>query len=61
MSEIAHQQTSFTIAADKASSDQTLAYNATLQTKKGNYRVVVNVLDSASGKMGTAKANVRVE
>jgi VWFA-related protein len=61
MSEIAHQQTSFTIAADKASSDQTLAYNATLQTKKGNYRVVVNVLDPASGKMGTAKANVRVE
>jgi VWFA-related protein len=61
MSEISHQETSFKIPADKASTDQPLAYNATLQTKKGNYRVVVNVLDSASGKMGTAKANVRVE
>jgi VWFA-related protein len=61
MSEISHQETSFKIPADKASTDQTLAYNATLQTKKGNYRVVVNVLDPASGKMGTAKANVRVE
>jgi hypothetical protein len=61
MSEIAHQQTSFTIAADKASSDQTLAYKRDSPDEEGNYRVVVNVLDSASGKMGTAKANVRVE
>ena len=38
-----------------------LRYAATLQTKKGNYRIVVNVRDSASGKMGTARANVRVE
>ena len=38
-----------------------LRYAATLQTKKGNYRIVVNVRDSATGKMGTARANVRVE
>jgi VWFA-related protein len=61
MSEITHQETSFQVPADKATSDQKLAYNATLQTKKGNYRIVVNVLDTASGKMGTAKSNVRVE
>lgn len=61
MSEITHQETSFQIPADKASTDQPLAYNATLQTKKGNYRIVVNVLDPASGRMGTAKSNVRVE
>ena len=61
MSEITHQETSFQVPADKASTDQPLAYNATLQTKKGNYRIVVNVLDSASGRMGTAKSNVRVE
>jgi VWFA-related protein len=61
MSDITHQETTFKIPADKASSNEPLAYNATLQTKKGNYRVVVNVMDPASGKMGTAKANVRVE
>ena len=36
-------------------------YAADLQTKKGNYRIVVNVRDLATGKMGTARANVRVE
>jgi VWFA-related protein len=61
MSEITHQETSFEVPADKTGSDQPLAYNATLQTKKGNYRIVVNVLDPASGRMGTAKSNVRVE
>ena len=61
MSEISHQETTFKIPSDKTSTDQPLAYNATLQTKKGNYRIVVNVLDSASGRMGTAKSNVRVE
>jgi len=61
MSDITHQQTSFKIPTDQTSTDAPLAYNATLQTKKGNYRVVVNVLDPASGKMGTAKTNVRVE
>src|SRR5262249_52128266 len=61
MSEITHQETTFKIPTDKASSYEQLAYNATLQTKKGNYRVVVNVMDPASGRMGTAKANVRVE
>jgi hypothetical protein len=36
-------------------------YNATLQTRKGNQRIVVNLRDRASGKMGTAKADVRIE
>jgi len=61
MSEITHQETSFSVPSDKTTTDQPLAYSATLQTKKGNYRIVVNVLDTASGKMGTAKSNVRVE
>jgi hypothetical protein len=33
----------------------------TLQTRKGNQRIVVNVQDRVSGRMGTAKADVRVE
>lgn len=61
MSEITHQETSFQLPSDKTATNQPLAYSATLQTKKGNYRIVVNVLDTASGKMGTAKSNVRVE
>ncbi len=30
-------------------------YTATLQARKGNYRVVVNVRDKETGKMGTTK------
>ncbi len=38
-----------------------LTYVVTLQTRKGNQRIVVNVQDRVSGRMGTAKADVRVE
>ena len=62
MSDLNRQETTFQIPAGKAkSADSMLRYAAQLQTKKGNYRIVVNVRDSASGKMGTARANVRVE
>jgi VWFA-related protein len=61
MSDITLQETTFEVPADKASGTEPLTYAADLQTKKGNYRIVVNVRDLATGKMGTAKANVRVE
>jgi hypothetical protein len=38
-----------------------LNYVVTLRTRKGNQRIVVNVQDRVSGRMGTAKADVRVE
>lgn len=38
-----------------------LNYVVTLQTRKGNQRIVVNVQDKGTGRMGTAKADVRVE
>ncbi len=38
-----------------------MRFDAQLQTRKGNVRVVVNVRDTVSGKMGTARANLRVE
>jgi hypothetical protein len=61
-SDLNRQETTFQVPAGKSkSADAMLRYAATLQTKKGNYRIVVNVRDSASGKMGTARANVRVE
>ncbi|MFY9551512.1 MAG: VWA domain-containing protein [Thermoanaerobaculia bacterium] len=60
-SEITVQDSVFTLPADKAQGDTPLAYSAAVQTKKGNYRIVVNVRDAATGRMGTAKAAVRVE
>ena len=59
-SDIGRQVASFN-APEGAASDATLTYPVTLQMRKGNFRVVVNVRDSATGRMGTAKADVRVE
>jgi hypothetical protein len=58
MSDVANQEATFTLPEGKA---EPLVYTATLQTRKGNQRIVVNLRDRASGKMGTAKADVRVE
>lgn len=44
-----------------APADAPLNYVVRLQTRKGNQRIVVNLQDSATGRMGTAKADVRVE
>lgn len=60
-SEITTQDSAFTLPTDQAKGDTPLAYSASVQTKKGNYRIVVNVRDAATGRMGTAKAAVRVE
>jgi VWFA-related protein len=61
MSDISRQEFTFELPTEKTRGDAPLTFNATLQTKKGNYRIVVNVRDAATGKMGTARANVRVE
>jgi len=60
-SPVTRQETSFEIAADKVQSDTPLPFVTRLQMKKGNYRLVVNVLDPQSGRMGTGRANVHVE
>lgn len=59
MSDVAREEATFTLPDGK--SDAPLVYTATLQTRKGNQRIVVNLRDRASGKMGTAKADVRIE
>ncbi len=61
MSDIGRQESTFEIPADKAGSNEILGFSTQLQTKKGNYRIVVNVRDEATGRMGTARANVRIE
>ena len=60
-SDLSRQETTFQIEAGKSKDDSVLRYSAQLQTRKGNYRIVVNVRDVASGKLGTARANVHIE
>jgi hypothetical protein len=59
MSDVSQQEATFTLPDGKDA--EPLVYTATLQTRKGNQRIVVNLRDRASGKMGTAKADVRIE
>jgi len=61
MSEIAREEATFALPEAEAGADPPVTYSARLQTRKGNHRIVVNVRDSATGRMGTAKADVRIE
>ena len=61
MSEIAREETTFTLPEGKDDAATPIVYSAVLQTRKGNHRIVVNIRDKATGKMGTAKADLRVE
>lgn len=56
-SDVAHEETTFT---PPGGADAPLTYRATLRLRKGANRIVVNVRDKATGRMGTAKANVKV-
>jgi VWFA-related protein len=61
MSETSTDQTSFTLPEGANEGNSALQHRTTLRTRKGNHRIVVSVRDRASGRMGTAKADVRVE
>ena len=60
-SDLARQEMTFQLPAGQAKGDAVVRFPAQLQTKKGNYRIIVNVRDVASGKIGTARSNVHVE
>jgi len=60
MSDITRQEASFTLPPD-APADAPVRYTANLEMRKGNARIVVNVRDHETGKMGTARADVHVE
>ena len=60
MSNINREEASFSLPAD-APADAPVKYTATLSVRKGNARIVVNVRDRETGKMGTAKADLHVE
>jgi hypothetical protein len=59
-SDIGREEAAFTLP-NGAPGDTSLKQTVTLRMRKGNARVVVNVRDRETGKMGTAKADVRVE
>jgi VWFA-related protein len=61
MSDVSRQEETFQVPTDQVKANAMVAFEAQLQTRKGNVRVVVNVRDAASGKMGTGRANLRVE
>lgn len=61
MSDIAREETTFTLSEGQDAAATPVVYSAILQTRKGNHRIVVNIRDKASGRMGTAKADIRVE
>ena len=60
MSETSRKDARFTLPSGD---DETtpLIYSTILMTRKGNHRIVVNVRDKVTGRMGTAKADVRIE
>ncbi len=61
MSDVTRQESSFQIPAGDVQSSAMLRFDARLQVRKGNVRIVVNVRDTATGKMGTARRSLRIE
>lgn len=59
-SDVGREDVSFNLPKN-APPDAPLNHVVTLQIRKGNQRIVVNVQDRTSGRMGTAKADVRIE
>jgi hypothetical protein len=57
-SDVARQEATFTLPRGGQAN---LVFTTKLKMRKGNQRIVVNLRDRASGKMGTAKADVRIE
>jgi hypothetical protein len=52
---------SFTLSAPEARSGRPLVFKIQVKLRKGSYALVANILDPETGRMGTARANVRVE
>jgi VWFA-related protein len=60
MSEVARSEAVFTLPVSESEA-ASLVYTTKLRIRRGNHRIVVNVRDKATGRTGTAKADVRVE
>jgi hypothetical protein len=60
MSDISREEAAFTLPPE-APKDAVVRYTANLQIRKGNARIVANVRDKETGRMGTARVDVHVE
>ena len=61
MSETSKVQMTFTLPAGASESNAMLQYKTSLETRKGNHRIVVSIRDKVTSKTGTATADIRVE
>jgi VWFA-related protein len=61
MSVPSRDETMFTLPEGANEGNAALQYKTMVQTRKGNHRIVVSVRDRASGRTGTAKADVHIE
>jgi VWFA-related protein len=57
-SDVARQEATFTLPRGGQAN---LVFTTKLKMRKGNQRIVVNLRDKPTGRMGTAKADVRIE
>ena len=61
MSETSKVQMMFTLPAGANESNAMLQYKTSLETRKGNHRIVVSIRDKVTTRTGTATADIRVE
>lgn len=61
ISETSKVQMMFTLPEGANESNAMLQYKTSLETRKGNHRIVLSVRDKVTGKTGTAKTDIRVE
>src|SRR5687767_13721091 len=61
MSETSKVQMMFTLPAAANESNAMLQYKTSLETRKGNHRIVVSIRDKVTSRTGTATADIRVE
>ena len=60
-SAISRTDQTLTIASNESGSARPMGVRVPVRLARGNYRIVVNVRDSESGRMGTARTIVKVE
>jgi hypothetical protein len=58
---VTHTVQTFTLSPAEARSAKPLVERVSLKLRKGSYRLVVNVVDTPTGKMGTIRMTIRAD
>jgi len=58
---VTHTFQDFTLSPEEARTGKPLVERVSLKLRKGTYRLVVNVVDTATGKMGTARTSLHAD